>query len=384
MYVVSADKGIDLKASWAYQLYIASGDGDVPKPEDVAASTYDRLWKTLHVFEFLGASCTDGVEVSYRSTDVLTAAAYTATLGAKQGAYETLAAEIWSLIATTKKVDASADSSFVPLAAVANALHRYGMNGHQWITADSKKMGTLAYRCTKVAGALQPSFSTYMATWGHDLLHCVHDKALCDIVDRMCGITAPTADGEAKGGDGDEPKIPLRDLVKLPESASDRWPPGTIGISSLVLGVRAILEMLAEVNVKVGGSERAMKLAKGALDGLTGKPMSREEVLKLKTRLAPHCAIAVGFVYRSALKMESLESHGSLRSLAEAYPAEKGVGRALGTFVADMEVDQAMMTAHMRSIVSAIAIAFKQDDGEAGGSAGGDEAGSGTDYGDSD
>ena len=155
------------------------------------------------------------------------------------------------------KMGENADLSI--LALFANAIHRHGRDGHNWLTASVVDKASVAYRSLAVAGAKRDDFAKYMAVNGHDMWHHLGTDALNVVCSAIAG----------KAVDGEKDPLKLTKDVKTMtgvtykrgthvaqifgpgDAAIDRYPPGVLGKAALITGIDAVVDMMTSVTAKV-------------------------------------------------------------------------------------------------------------------------------------
>jgi len=170
--------------------------------------------------------------------------------------YKDCAEKLWHYINTHPESYAQLTSTanMFPYAAVASAIHRQKVGGHNWITDNTTVAGEVANSTLSIAGALSGQLSEYMIRIGHDVTHLFSDTSLHEIAMFLTGNTRLKMNGIFKYAgteyDGSAREVFLDELINLNEAARCRYPISTIGVSGLILVLQRLPTFILAVSQK--------------------------------------------------------------------------------------------------------------------------------------
>lgn len=363
-FVRSANGGLHVRYSLSYVIWVAQG-----KPGTVAVVTEDhlataapRIGNTLYRVALLDAIAAGNAGVTLRSTDSLLAGDWEAV--PEHGRADTVADAIWEAY-VTDPVAASAlapNAALASLAVIANALHRHMSEGHNWFTDAASVRGSPTAKCLGVAGGSREEFTQFMERWGHDLWHFLSDRSLSAVAGWMVGEPElPLDRGYAIQGFvsvAPYPQFNLSDVYKLGEAARDRWPPGTIGISALILCFPLIVSMLQGITVRVQDVNTGAVV--GRLESIsatlkTAKP-ARADMLSAKNAMQGITSIAYG--YATTVGSTTVDRYKSLAAFANRAPMQVEQGTLLGQWSKGKTIIDARMTDQFNALITATGAAM--------------------------
>nr|WLW42240.1 hypothetical protein [Bremia lactucae associated yuevirus-like virus 2] len=217
-------------------------------------------------------------------------------------------------------------------ALVANALHRHQTEGHNWFTGDTTRKNTPTGRLLGVAGADRTAFSGFMSKNGHDLWHFMDTASMNNIVDGMTGEVNVDLDMKyiVRGDVAATVPYSMAYAASLGTSATDRWPPGTVGISAVILAVPIIGSMFDHISMRVKDLDtgRLTAISTAISNGLKKSKPGRALLLDVRNAMQGTTSIAVGFT--SAVNADSAERYASLFSFANRDQTSFESGVLLG------------------------------------------------------
>jgi len=242
------------------------------------------------------------------------------------------------------------------LCLLANAMHRHQTEGHNFIDHALVRKDSVASKVCSIAGSDTDSFREFMRIQGHDLFHLLSTESITDIANALTGVTNVKLENELFGKKG-EAKF-VYQVITFPAAAIDRWPPGVVGISSVILGIPLVICMAEAMDAK-GMAEDAetivemytvlLKLLKE-----NTKIIDRELLLKIRETLGSSIALALGFNERYS--SYDTESHKSMKLIVANYNQDYLTGLSIGTLVKKkvaMDVDvEAAAKKRLRSIAN--------------------------------
>jgi hypothetical protein len=366
MYVLSAAGAFDLRNTIAHAIWVAQGSPVAPTAVSLnhldAAS--DAIGVALIRYEFLQLwSHTDlGADLTLRASDGISAIKWNATAGGVN--LVATADQVWEMYVTdpSARVRMICDPQLSLLAIIMNALHRLKFLGHNHFTEEGKKRGSETYKLLGVAGAARIAFEDSMARIGHDLWHFIPDTQLQQIAGALVGESPAVVDagydymGSVVPADG----VELHTLLSMPQSATDRYPPGTVGVSALILGLELLVAMVDTIATKASSfNDGGISPAANALKAVIAEEdLERDVVLELRTSLTDVIAFAYGFGAAFNDMTDFLEKYKSLTALSERSYLRANRGKLLGKWVKELSADSAGMLASVNTALATIATAL--------------------------
>jgi len=248
-------------------------------------------------------------------------------------------------------------SKNVVLAIVANAIHRYHCEGHNWFTADTENPKTATGRAVAVAGANKDGFKRFMRTWGHDCWHFLSHQSLNDVADLLVGqVNRDLPDGTRYGG-RDVGGSSVCDAVNIGEAAIDRWPCGVLGKASILVGLDLMKTMIGSLVSKMAIADAAeLNVATDTLrKAIAGYGGDRNDLIVLRNCLEPALCISFGFVYASPLRRSDRDEHAAIERMASRNIADTANGELLYTHWHDIEGDKKAVGTFVGALIGGLA-----------------------------
>jgi hypothetical protein len=241
---------------------------------------------------------------------------------------------------------------FILNSLIANGIHRAQNKGHNWFSEkgmDSRKNNPTA-RTLAVAGAEAPNFRLYMEEAGHDGNHSLSDETLEEICDALTGkehpykvVTAPNTMylGEEVTG------VRICRIYPMDEAAIDRWPPGVLGKSSLVVGVGMMQAMLIDMGTKakIENTGHVSMYISNITRSLKDYDGNRDSFRRLENALGESISVTYGYVSETGI-IDELQ-YQAFKKHAERYPAALAAGKSLANAIA-------LATPHKEAVEGAI------------------------------
>lgn len=355
-------KSINLRLTMARIIWVTAGmpaDGEHDKINQQSFSVaVPNLGRLISMFELIRVASASKLSPKYRRSDVVRASVYRTMTKANSAMDRalTLADKYFGLYCSDPDIRASClrESKMVILLPLANAIHRQKSDLHNLRTLDLQKPGTVAHRVMAIAGAAKDEFRAFCAEVGHDLFHWMTDETLYDLVDMLTGqvdYVVPAGvvyNGRKVGG------AHFEFVIILPESAKDRWPIGTVGISGLILGLGCVEEMVMAINIKLRteGAVEFQTVVVRFKHILGKRKIERSLLLDFKNILNNLISVAVGFKSLRAAGREQVENTPSLNSYADKCAPQRRLGRELASFVEDKKADPDTMRGLLESIIA--------------------------------
>jgi len=349
--VTNAEGKMNLNCTVAIRLARAAGlDLTVATSSLTAAhvnTQSELICQTLSMNHLLHLFAHADLPVVFRSGDCMTEAEFNALqcsaviLNQARNLTTAIAASPAHLAAMTAHVP------FATYALIANSICRETDDGHNWRNANMES--SAANRAIGVAGGYKTEFAAYMMTWGHDGWHALTDASLKAIATAVSGaqpLAMPAVDF-TWSGENVNARF-LHEVLSVGQAAQDRYPPGTVGIAGLIIGLEMVGQMLVEISMKVEVSTAvaSIKHVKALTDYVKTTALTRTDILELRNAYGSLIATAVGFV--GAATIEGMNKGKSLKPFTSNHENDKAVGETLKKLLS-------RVVASNESIASAIA-----------------------------
>jgi hypothetical protein len=251
--------------------------------------------------------------------------------------------------------NAALESKMILHAFFAVAIHRKTCEGHTWFDKQTKKIGSNTHRAAAVAGSAKETFHKFMAAWGHDIVHHLPPKVLDDICDAIAGTgAAPETKKFVLNMDymGVNIKDKLvKDVLKVSESATDRWPVGLLGKSAIILGLSAINGMLRAIaqRIVVKGAGTVIQAVDELRTKISAKDASKAMITACRNTLPDLIAFAAGYLSRAGAS--SVAEKDSIKGVIKTHSDDFAAGESLCTAIMSAPV-------HKLALSNAVAAQF--------------------------
>lgn len=253
----------------------------------------------------------------------------------------------------------------VAIMAIANALHRELMAGHNWLTNLARKKGSQTARCALVGGAHKEPLLVFAETAhaGHDLWHWLTDVSIKQVACALNGaVRHTTPQGFMWSGTSHAVgNLELASVTDLPASCRDRYPIGLPGKSALVTGLSVVREMAATIGLRTEGVgiEKVTGSIELMLVIIDDAFFTRDMLLEFRTNLRTTIATAAGFVGHNRAGAERIEGIPSLFKYVSEDVSSKVVGAGLAEFVSSRDFNRDGMANMINSIMNGFATAVE-------------------------
>lgn len=337
-------------ATIARILWVADG---MPEESKISAdaisqktleASLELIGFSLCLYEFLALAHAAGVRLEFRTSDVVDAATWAPIGNARDGKYMVFARKLINIARQDENRMAvlAKDAWAMPYLAILNACHRKENNGHNFITSNLSVKKSGVHRLLRIAGPHKDEFAAYVAKNGHDGLHLLTTTALEALVDCMTGIRPHAL---AAGSTYMGKNVAGRDLhavLSLNESAIDRWPPGAIGRSGMILGLGCVIFMIGDITSKIDEKfdEEVLAFPNAVKDDLSNnrKEFSRGLLGRYKDILAPLVCLAYGYCGSIRDLLDDTYEKPALAKFGKSVDSNYKAGLRFGSAMAKKEV----------------------------------------------
>jgi hypothetical protein len=258
------------------------------------------------------------------------------------------------------------NSDLVIMALVANALHRKQSDGHNWFSGQGASPGSASYRLLGIAGGKKAEFDKFMRSWGHDLWHFCPDEVIYKLADMVCGNFLTGYPWVVAANDGENAVFEyagrnvagqeIQDVLKMPDSTTDRWPPGTLGVASVLKGLDAVSAMLVAISVKcsVKGAEELVSQVNSLRISIGDTQLTRSELSELRGHLGKTISIGYGFLKADSSYAVTAGNSPALEKFASNYPTELATGTALYKLLGGVDATQESSSGFVSSLMNEV------------------------------
>jgi len=346
----------DLKASIASELLRNSSPNDDDVRAPAVESSMKRIGALMVMHVILSLVAKAGLTISYRSSDVYTYATENERFRTAEiaTAYKEAANKIYAAIVASPSALSVAfeDSKHIILAIVANAMHRDMHEGHNWYTDYTNKSNTGTNRCIAVAGEGRLAFANFMVAHGHDIWHVLGDKCLASIASAIVGVDEKILPGNTTYNGVVYVDASLSSILKLPESATDRYPVGVMGKSAMIKGLEASVMMIDDITskVRVPNVVAVTTAIYQVSQYIKNGSYERRELLNLRDVLAPILAASAGYCKSATGLAVTVAICDSLNALASKHTQYYAKGSILATRMRDVKADNAAVSSAIESV----------------------------------
>jgi len=343
MYVKSGTDTISVVHSIAYAIHATQNFTETRMEIDnsVIIKAKSRIGNVLAVHALLGLLHICGVNMNLRSSDLKSIQECE-----KNPQYRNCYEAAEKIYSFTLKSPANAakfaeNAHLYPCMLVVNACHRKENNGHNLFTEDVTDIKSDGYKLANFAGRDKSKFRELLVAFGHDAFHCLNDGCIDDCADAITGhVPARVPPGTIYNAStiGAE-EVHVHELLKTTEATVDRWPVGTLGISSLILGVDRMIEMFVDLKTKLINASTIVPQLSALRKTLEDKRFKRDSVTELRSRMGDSIAIAYGYACRTSKGEAKLQSNMSLVKFCKSRTASVATGKTIGLWALDAETD---------------------------------------------
>jgi hypothetical protein len=255
-----------------------------------------------------------------------------------------------------------ANAAFVTYTVVANALHRHGTNGHNFITRGLNDPTTVASKMPALAGAQNKEFANFLKHWGHDAWHFLSDVGLTKLANIITGEHTAVAEAQSKYEGMDVSNQQIHILLKLPESVTDRYPPGTLGVSSLIIGIDFVKAMFNSIFIHMSSDQlpfiiRSLTAMKNYI---SNSSIERQDLLALRQHMGPTVAFSLGYAMRKRNGIDRVDSSPSLAQFRKNHVDQVEDGLTLGRTIEELKMDplsvKNLVISLMNNVVSSVGV----------------------------
>lgn len=355
--VVIDDGGFSLRGTIVYRLWCAQGC-----PAERTAVTLDHLrlaadyaindMARWQIYKILSDS---GVELNFRPSDTVTNVLFTPEMIIH---LRPSADRFHQTINESEQGRARvAEAGYkILLSLYANAIHRCHCNGHNWFTADQSKPRTHTRRCLAVAGPDIEAFSVYMEKHGHEANHHLTDACLENICDVIAGMTVMHyPDDDTSYGGREIGGMAVHEILRVTESATDRWPASQLGKSAMIVALDLITSMYTHMSTTllITGADMVATAAAQLSSSMKSNTFTREMIRNASSIIANLVSLVFGYCVHANLVED--ERYIALKRHAERNPAMVASGKALAIAVMRAVPNKNAVTAGVRSSVMTLA-----------------------------
>jgi hypothetical protein len=250
-----------------------------------------------------------------------------------------------------------------------------------------------------VAGSHVEAFAQYMLKAGHDIWHYLDDRTLRSICYLICGMCPGRSNdpdtGNYRNADNEtdldlfgqfitdkqgvmyrpggpvtlynfehvgerHEKVAVTAIIDVGQAAADRYPFGTLGVSSIITGSDMVITMLNNISSKVnldGVQEATSGFA--AIGGIAkDSHVSRDTILVLRRHVGKPIRIAYGYCDAIPELKALANSYESLCNFSRQNPAEVAIGSTLAARVRELSADPDAVAGAIQSAFAAVAAAI--------------------------
>lgn len=336
----SGDIKFDLKETAVYRLWLIQGKPTAAKEvtAEEAEMFYEVFCKLIARVRIYAAMSKANIPVFFRKSDIIDDS-YATDIPKKP----TFVKKMYNLILDTLEYENQvADAGQMILySLVANASHRIIFEDHSWFTEDGKRESTVTGSLVKVAGRLKSKFSKFMNVDGHDGNHHLATDSIVAFASALCerATSAEISDDWNYKNENQKGKK-IYDIFKLADSATDRFPPGTLGKAALINGLEYAQAMINHISGFI-----LVKNTRNIINGLSvlhhavqNDNVTRENAKELENQFADVFSMVVGYCEVHDLIPEGRAV--ALRNHSDRKPAAKAIGISLGQVVAKTHVHE--------------------------------------------
>jgi len=366
-FICTNDVGhFDLGRSMAYAIFCAANRVAAnPTPGHVEAAMR-RIGNLISMHVILTVMSAANVDLTYRASDILTFAVFDTVFpdAGVRDAYITAATRVWAYLhedANKHHLNvALVNSKYVVLALIANAIHRQKLNGHNWYTDKTNVQRTETGRCIAVAAEDRMAFGIFMSRDGHDLWHFLNDPSLCAVADTITGVNKIVINNDFIYNGINRRGDHVHTFIDVGDAAIDRWPPGQMGIASLMKGLDACSIMITDITSKVAISNTAAILVaiKRAKEIVSAKELGRPEMLTYKDSLTDLVCTSYGYVAAGQGLMATLGESDALSNLARSNAAATTRGSTAANRMREVTADVSAIGVMLKAVMDTIAAAL--------------------------
>lgn len=242
----------------------------------------------------------------------------------------------------------------------ANALHRHACEGHNWFTGETSKKSSVTGRLLKVAGGEIGMFTMFMTKYGHDMWHFLATPSMMGLMDAFTGHTVVNlaAGYRINGVIATGRQYNMSEAIGYGPAVTDRWPPGTIGKSAIIVAVPVIVSMFDHLTMKLVGLDilAFSKSAMGVMISLRTAQPTRDELVALRGAFQTITSQAVGFA--AAVDAESAERFASLAAFASRDQQSYDAGRVLGKWAKGKDMVDDAVVNRVKGLISTATISM--------------------------
>jgi hypothetical protein len=241
----------------------------------------------------------------------------------------------------------------------ANAIHRSHCNNHNWITADMHRTNSATRRCLAVLGSDIQNFSTFMERHGHETNHHLTTASLYHICDVLAGIVPATVpDVETIYADRDIRAKNVNEVLKVSESATDRWPAAQMGKSAMIIALNLIEAVYAHLSsvMKIDGADTIATGAASLSSWLKINTIDRAG-MNMANLLLTHLVSNV-YGYSCQANLIDPERYAALKSHAARNPASEASGKSVATSVMKATPHPEAISQAVRAMLSKMAMSI--------------------------
>lgn len=368
--VLDKNDQMDLSSTLQWVLYKAQGSPNAALA--VTAAHLDaakaRISDVVNQYELLSAyahttmvSSGKAPEISYRASDVISSTAF-ATLTAASPGLLALKDFADRMVASTEAMEKfTTGGEMTTTTAVFNALHRDQCDGHSCLTRSLRKEDTPTGKMTRVFGSKREVGIIYLERIGHDLWHSLTNDTLSGLVDAITGYESHTVDnGYVIGGVTSDGTTTLDAMIGLGDAVIDRWPPGTVGLGALMVGLNMTKAMIAHMAFKICPAPGSCTTSDIQIaieeiqEYLEDSARTRDDILNAKQTLGGLICSAFGYCSKTKGLREMSDDHPAIAKMAEVQSAQKAVGVSLAEWVEEQKFDNTAIKSSLTALVNAV------------------------------
>jgi len=346
MLVFTVARQVDLARSWGYAIYAAQGYPNAatavtPGHLEAAGSRLRDIGVIHSTLAFMshirvgGANMVDDIRID----DGLPQAEADTLFNGFGAPCVVAANQLWAYLDGNGPARARfySESKLCIMLLCMNQMHRELCELHHWYTAAAIDPKTQTGRCTAMAGASKDEFMAFVGikNRGHDMWHFLGNQSLENLSYAIVGKAnedlAVAEEFEYMETVVPVGEIRVSDHFVVSESVKDRLPSGTIGVSGLIVGVQYVAQMLENLGAKssVEGGGSTLVAVNSVKDFLSGMPLDRAQLLRLKAAFLPLVATAVGFKSLTAAGRDEVAGYEGLSSYVKQDIKNSGRGKMM-------------------------------------------------------
>jgi len=325
-----------------------------------------------------------GMDVEVRNSDVIQAASLDRALNGNLEYYRAQSQRLWNFLTgdDTAMAGVTSNRTEVTRAIVAVANHRDTEEKHSWFTGRQAINGSMTKKHLNVAGSHVEALALFMLRAGHDIWHYLSDQTLRSLSYLVCGMVPYRVNDRGDDpdvythtdGETDEDKygvlitdshevgyraagpVMLEDfeflgdehdeisvlaVIDVGQAAKDRFPFGTLGVSSLITGCAMISAMLNNISSKV--VLEGVDVLVASINSVRNVPkdnnITRVMIMALRVALGDSIRLAFGYCDACPELKAMANSYDSLVNFSKQEPVPVAMGATLAARIRELTAD---------------------------------------------